>query len=69
MQATIDRIENNKAVLKTNDGQEWLWPADQLPKDAQEGSVVELEIKSDKESEREREKLARAVLNEVLRGV
>ena len=66
MKVTIDRLEGDKAVLKTNDGQELLWPKEQLPKDAKEGSVVELAIKSDKEGEQEKGELAKAVLNEVL---
>ena len=65
--ATVDRVEGNKAVLKLDDGQSLDWPIDRLPADAGEGSRVKLVILSNKGEQEEREEMAKAVLNEILK--
>lgn len=65
--ATVDRIEDKKAVLKLDDGQSLDWPIDKLPSDVSEGSAVKLVVFSDKMEEEEREEVAKSVLNEILK--
>ena len=65
--ATIDRIEKEKAILKLDDGQSLDWSVVNLPVDVAEGSRVKLILSSDKTEEKEREELAKTVLNEILK--
>ena len=65
--ATIDRLEEDKAVLKLDDGQSLDWPVDKLSGDITEGAQVKLVLFSDKSEEEEREKMAKVVLNEILK--
>lgn len=66
LQTVLDRFEDKLAVLKTENGQEFLWPRDRLPEGSKEGSVVYLEALLSPEKEAEREKLAKKILNEIL---
>ncbi len=63
---TVDRFENDKAVLKTENGQTINWPKDKLPKEAKEGSNYNFLIARDPETEDEKKELAKNVLNELL---
>lgn len=65
--AVVDRIEGNKAVLKLDDGQSLLWSMDNWPSEAGEGTAVKLVLMTNKDEEAEREKIAKAVLNEILK--
>ena len=65
--ATVDRLEGVKAVLKLDDGQSLDWPVDKLPAETVEGTQLKLWLLSDKGEEEEREKMAKAVLNEILK--
>jgi hypothetical protein len=65
--ATVDRIEKEKAVFKLDDGQSLDWPVAKLPTDVAEGSRLKLILSSDKTEEKEREELAKTVLNEILK--
>ena len=65
--ATIDRFEGKQAVLRTEDGQDLLWPITNLPEDAHEGTTVRLVLSTGKTDEEEREKTAKALLNEILK--
>ena len=65
--AIVDRMEGSKAVLKLDDGQSLDWPLDKLPAEAVEGTQLKLLLLSDKGEEEEREKMAKAVLNEILK--
>ncbi|MDP3244189.1 MAG: DUF3006 domain-containing protein [bacterium] len=66
LQTILDRFEGELAVLKTDHGQEFLWPRERLPEGAKESSVVYLEALLSPEKEAEREKLAKKILNEIL---
>lgn len=68
LKAVIDRIENDSAVVKTEDGQEIIWPVKNLPEDAKEGSAVRLLVSTSKSDEEERAKLAKTLLNEILQS-
>jgi hypothetical protein len=66
LKAVIDRIEDNKAVIRTDDGQNLLWPIENLPEDTSEGSVVYINLNKSELEEKERENLAKDILNEVM---
>lgn len=63
---TIDRFEEDKAVLKTDDNQTIIWPKDKLPAEAHEGTVVAFNIITDAEEEKSRKEQAKEILNEIL---
>ena len=65
--ATIDRFEGDKAVIKTDDGQEIIWPIDKLPDGANEGQIVKLFVGASKNEEKKREKIAKTILNNILK--
>jgi len=63
---TIDRFEEDKAVLKTKDGDTVIWPKNKLPENIKEGSVLAFIISRDAETEEEKKELAKSILNEML---
>jgi hypothetical protein len=63
---TIDRFENDKAVLVAKDGTVVHWPKNNLPADSHEGSILFFKITSSQEKEKDRKALARDILNEIL---
>ena len=63
---TIDRIEGDRAVLKTEDGQTIIWPKDKLPPGAEEKNVLAFAIDADEKEEVEKKNLAKNILNEIL---
>lgn len=65
MKVTIDRIEENKAVLIFDNSQELLIDITELPKDSKEGDVLEIIFQSSLESA-QRQQQAKAILNEIL---
>ncbi|MFA5129020.1 MAG: DUF3006 domain-containing protein [Patescibacteria group bacterium] len=68
IKAAIDRFEGDSAVIKTEDGQELLWPKLDLPEDAKEGAALRLSISTNQSDEEERTKLAKTLLNEILQN-
>ena len=68
IKAVIDRFEGDSAVIKTEDGQELLWPKLNLPEDAKEGSALRLGLSTNQTDEEERAKLAKTLLNEILQN-
>ena len=63
----IDRFEGKTAIIKTEDGQEIIWPIKNLPDETAEGSAVRLLLSTKKTDEEEREKLAKNMLNQILK--
>ena len=63
---TIDRFEGGKAVLKTEDNNEIIWPKDKLPEQAREGMVLNFNIQNNIQAEKEKKELAKDILNEIL---
>jgi len=63
----IDRIEENKAVIKLDDGQQVIWPVSDLPEGLTEGDSLRLVILTAEEDGDAREKLAKQILNEILK--
>ncbi|MBU1146224.1 DUF3006 domain-containing protein [Patescibacteria group bacterium] len=68
IKAAIDRFEGDSAVIKTEDGQEIIWPKQDLPEDAKEGTAVRLSVSTNQSDEEERTKLAKTLLNEILQN-
>ncbi|MFH2136015.1 MAG: DUF3006 domain-containing protein [Patescibacteria group bacterium] len=68
IKAAIDRFEGDSAVIKTEDGQEIIWPKKDLPEDAKEGTAVRLSVSTNQSDEEERTKLAKTLLNEILQN-
>ena len=66
LKVTIDRFENEKAVLKTEDKQTIIWPKDKLPENIHEGGVLKIAISSDQATESVDKELAKGILNEIL---
>lgn len=64
----IDRFEGKMAVITLIDGQQLLWPIKDLPEDGEAGAAVRLILSTAKSDEQEREKTAKAILNEILKN-
>lgn len=65
IQCTIDRFENEVAVLLTEAKEEILIPKKYLPSQAREGSVVAVKINNIEDLEKQREQTAKDILNEL----
>ena len=63
---TIDRFENDKAILKTEDRSTIIWPKNQLPENIHEGMVLVFNIVNDAKAEKDKKELAKEILNEIL---
>jgi hypothetical protein len=76
LKAILDRFEAHKGVLLFEDadllgplaGQELVLPQKLLPAGIKQGDVVILELMTDQQSTEEREKIARALLEDILNG-
>ena len=66
--ATLDRFEDTKAVFVTDDGQSLTWDIKNLPEDIAVGSVVRLVLNTSKTQEEEREKVAKKMLNQIIKN-
>lgn len=64
---TLDRIEEDKAVLISASGEQIIWPKNQLPEKIHEGAVLVFDIKTDAEAEEIKRKTAKDLLNEILK--
>lgn len=63
----VDRTENDKVVLKTEDDQTIFWPKNKMPAETKEGSVLIIEINNQVNAEKEQKKLAKEILSELLK--
>ena len=63
----IDRIEENKAVIKLDDGQQVIWPASDLPEGLTEGDNLRLVLYMASNDTAEQEEMAKAILNKILK--
>lgn len=64
-QCTIDRFENEVAILLTEAKEEILIPKKYLPSQTREGSVVAVKVSNIEEVEKQREQTAKDILNEL----
>jgi len=63
----IDRFEDKMAVIIIKDDQRLLWPIKNLPEDCEKGAVVRIILSTSKTDQEEREKVAKTILNEILK--
>ena len=63
---TLDRIEGEMAVLKTENSATIIWPVNQLPSNIYEGMILIFKVSGEKETEMEEKKRAKEILNEIL---
>lgn len=76
LRAVLDRFEGHKGVLSFDEGdvlgplagQELVLPKKVLPLGIREGDVVIVEIMTDEQATQSREKVARALLEDILNG-
>ena len=66
IEVTIDRFENDNAVLKTKDGDTVIWPKNKLPAEAKEGKIFIFSIMNEEQKEADKKELAKNILNEIL---
>lgn len=67
IRGVIDRFEGKKAVIATEDNQKIIWPIENLPENVGEGSSIRLVISTSATNGAEREKIAKTILNEILK--
>lgn len=63
---TVDRFEDNKAVLRSEYNETVIWPKEKLPTNIKEGSIVAFMISDGSEIKDEKTNLAKDILNEIL---
>jgi hypothetical protein len=63
---TIDRFEDDKAVLKTDDNKTIIWPIKKLPDNIKEGDILTFTIFTETEKTAKNKELAKTILNEIL---
>lgn len=66
LEAIVDRLEEDKAVLKIG-GQSLVVPLECLPEETGEGSVLHLSFSTDAVAADDKNAMAKAVLNEILK--
>jgi uncharacterized OB-fold protein len=67
LEATIDRFEDDYAVVKLEDGQTIDWPVQNLPEDLAEGDAIKIYIGERREETEDMAEKARAILKELLK--
>ncbi len=67
IRGAIDRFEGTNAVIRTEDGQTLVWPIKNLPDGAGESEAVRIILSTNQTDTEEREKLAKEMLNEILK--
>lgn len=68
IQLTVDRFEENKAILAANDGAAIIWPKNKLPADVHEGSVLSFDITEAAEREKQAKQTAKDLINEIIKN-
>jgi len=63
---TIDRFEDDQAILKTTTGETIAWPKKLLPQNCAEGDSLVFTAMSEKEKTEKNKELAKTILNEIL---
>ncbi|MCX6796181.1 MAG: DUF3006 family protein [Candidatus Falkowbacteria bacterium] len=62
----VEKLENDKAILKSEDNDTIVWPKSKLPKDVKEGSLLAFSIRRAEEKDQDNKELAKDILNEIL---
>jgi len=63
---TIEEIDGNFAILKLADGQQISWPTHALPRDAEPGQAVKLNLTTKHMEQHTKEEVAKEILKEIL---
>ncbi len=66
LEGVIENFVDKKAVIVTKDGQKLSWPIKNLPEDCEKGTRIRIILTTSKTDQEERQKLAKAILNEIL---
>ncbi len=59
VKGVVDRVEEGIAVIQLEGGGDVFFPAERLPQDSKEGSVIELVVRLDKKATGERKEIVR----------
>lgn len=65
---TIDRFEEDKAVLVADGGTKIIWPINKLPNDIHEGSALSFDIAEATEREKKDKQTAKDIINEIIKN-
>ncbi|MBO8126613.1 MAG: DUF3006 domain-containing protein [Firmicutes bacterium] len=67
-QVTLEQIESGQArlLIRPQETQEILWPADCLPSGSEEGDILTIEIAKDEAQTREAQERVKGLLNKLL---
>lgn len=65
---TIDRFEEDKAVLAADDGTTIIWPKNKLPADVHEGSALSFDVTEEAEREKQNKQTAKDIINEIIQN-
>lgn len=69
VQAVIDRIEQDKAVLLLGEEeQQVVWPLARLPKEVKAGHILQIEIVIDEAATKQAEEEANALLEDIIQN-
>ncbi|MFA6322759.1 MAG: hypothetical protein WCX71_04795 [Candidatus Buchananbacteria bacterium] len=63
----LEKFEGKSAVINLDGGQSVNWPIAQLPANAEIGTTIRLKLLTESSEEVEREKIAKTILNEILK--
>jgi len=63
----ILEFQEKMAVIQLSDGQKILWPIKNLPDDAAQNQKIKLTASTNQSEENEREKIAKTILNQILK--
>ena len=63
---TIDRFEDDNAVLKFENGRSISWPLTNLPENIKESEIINFKITTNKEKKETDRSIAKSILNEIL---
>jgi len=63
---SIDRFEGDKVVLLSDNSENIIWLKKDLPENVKEGSILIFEVFTEDEETKEKENLAKNILNEIL---
>ncbi len=65
-QLTLKNLTTTNATLVNKQGQEFIWPADQLPKNSQIGNIFNCALINPVNLEEADQTMAKSILNELL---
>ncbi|MDZ7798855.1 MAG: hypothetical protein U5L76_04565 [Patescibacteria group bacterium] len=65
--ARLASFQEKEAIFKTKEGRKYFWPIKDLPEDLKIGDEIRLSLSTAKTAEEEREKIAKEVLNQLLK--